>query len=361
MKRLLPPIAAAVLVALVVLAGLAWRAWITGPPPDYARDPQFVVVAPGTTLRQVAADLHRRGLLAQPRLLLLAARLQRCDRSLQVGRYVVVAGASPRDLLRILCRGRPLPVVVSLPEGQAAPALAAILADSLQLAPAAILAAADALITRGADTLMTRQERERLAALIAQSARPGGSALHWCEGYLAPDTYHFAPQTDAAAAARTVVGLQLARLAQIRAQVTAPAAPLSPHALVTLASLVEAEARLAAERALIAAVYHNRLRRGMRLEADPTIAFWLNKRGERLLYRDLEIDSPYNTYRRDGLPPGPIGAPGLAALTAAAAPDTTCAALFFVADGEGGHIFSQTHAEHERAVARYREIMRQRR
>ena len=361
MRRLSLIVAAALLLSAGVLAGLAWRAWTTGPDGEVDSQKAFVTAAPGATMRQVASDLHRRGLLDHPRLLLLAARLSGGDRKLQAGRYELPPGASPRDLLRILAGGRPLPVVITLPEGLDAAALSALLADSLQLCPAAILAAADALIQGGTDTLMAPRERTLLAHAIDDGTRPGGLALHWCEGYLAPDTYHFAPYTKAADVALSLVRLQLDRLARARADALPQAAGLSIHGLVTMASLVEAEARQAHERARIAAVYHNRLRRGMRLEADPTVAFWLGKRGQRLLYRDLEVDSPYNTYRRDGLPAGPVGNPGPGAIHAAVRPDSACTDLFFVADGEGGHIFSRTLAEHQRAVARYRELMRDRR
>ncbi len=106
--------------------------------------------------------------------------------------------------------------------------------------------------------------------------------------------------------------------------------------MLTLASIVEAEARQQDERPLISAVYSNRLRRNWRLEADPTVAYILEKRGKRMFFRDLEVDSPYNAYRWRGLPPGPIGNPGLASLLAAAVPDSTCDAMYFVSDGEGG-------------------------
>ncbi len=362
LKRLLLSALAALLLAVAVLAGLAWHAWSSGGRPAPAdAEPVQVLVAPGATWRQVASILHERGLLEHQRLLVIGARLSGCERRLKTGRFSLPPGASPRDLLRILCRGRPAPVVVTLPEGLEAAALAAILADSLQLDAAAILAAADALIASAADTLMLPAERARLAAIIREETRPDGRPLRWCEGYLAADTFHFAPWTDTAAVVQTVVGLQLQRLGRARAEALWPAREFSPHALLTLASLVEAEARRADERARVAAVYHNRLQKRMRLEADPTVGFWLGKRGERLLYRDLEFDSPYNTYRREGLPPGPLGNPGLEAIVAAARPDTACAALFFVADGDGGHIFSQTLAEHLRAVARYRELMRERR
>ena len=126
--------------------------------------------------------------------------------------------------------------------------------------------------------------------------------------------------------------------------------------MLTLASVVEAEARLDTERTLVAAVYSNRLAHNWRLEADPTVAFILEKKGSRLYYKDLKVDSPYNTYVYRGLPPGPIGSPGMAALQAAARPDPGCDAMYFVSDGVGGHVFSRTLQEHEEAVRRFRRI-----
>jgi UPF0755 protein len=128
--------------------------------------------------------------------------------------------------------------------------------------------------------------------------------------------------------------------------------------VVTLASIVEREASLDDERARIAGVFLNRLDRGMRLEADPTVAYAMGGYRGRLLYRDLEIESPYNTYRNRGLPPGPICSPGDASIRAALYPDADTDALYFVARGDGSHVFSRTLGEHEKAV---REARRERR
>jgi len=361
-RRGLGAVAAALVLVVVGCGWFAWRAWNTGPAVT-ADDPATVVVRvrPGATLPGVAAELHARGLLEQPRLWLLAARLIGRDRGLQVGRYAIPRGASPRELLAVMLAGRPLPVVITLPEGQEAGTLAAVLGDSLGLAPAAILACADSLVCSRLDTLASAAARARLAAAVAAADQPTDRRVRWCEGYLAPDTYHIAEGTDARTVARTLVDLQLARIDRARQVALPPARTLTAHEFLTLAAIVEAEARRPDERARIAAVYHNRLRRGMRLEADPTVAYWLGKRGERLLYRDLEIDSPYNTYRRAGLPAGPIACPGQAALLAAARPDTTCDALYFVADGAGGHVFSRTLREHEAAVGAYRRLLREHR
>jgi UPF0755 protein len=129
---------------------------------------------------------------------------------------------------------------------------------------------------------------------------------------------------------------------------------MTPHEVLTLASIVEAESRVPDERARISAVYHNRLRRKMRLEADPTVAYAMGGYKGRLLYADLEIDSPYNTYRRFGLPIGPICSPGEASIRAALYPDTTADDLYFVARGDGSHIFSKTLKEHNAAVRKVR-------
>ncbi|MEZ4386504.1 MAG: endolytic transglycosylase MltG [Candidatus Krumholzibacteriia bacterium] len=351
MKGRLAFAAAGLLLGLVAVAAILGRAYTVGNGEPEAR----VEVEAGATLQTVADRLAQRGLLGSRRVFLLAARLSGRDRALQVGTFVLPADASARDILAILVGGPPVPVVVTLREGLEAADMVALVADSLRLDPDAILAAADRRVQDGADTLMAPQTRDALAAVVAGGPRPSGRPLHWCEGYLAPDTYHFTLGLDAAHVAAAMVDLQLSRLAQAGAQRG------RYHELLTLASLVESEARLPQERSLIAAVYRNRLQRGLRLEADPTVAFWLGKRGQRLLYRDLEVDSPYNTYRRSGLPLAPIMAPGAAAVAAAAAPDSLCRALYFVADGEGGHVFSETLDEHNRAVARYRELMRTRR
>jgi len=129
---------------------------------------------------------------------------------------------------------------------------------------------------------------------------------------------------------------------------------MTPHEVLTLASIVEAEARVSDERPVIAAVYTNRLRRGMRLEADPTVAYAMGGYKGRLLYADLEIDSPYNTYRNKGLPPGPICSPGEASIRAALYPDPDTDALYFVARGDGSHIFTRTLREHQAAVRKVR-------
>lgn len=174
------------------------------------------------------------------------------------------------------------------------------------------------------------------------------------DGFLFPDTYRFASGTDASTVARTLVH----RFKQVWAEESRSATPFlgSVFDTVTLASLVEAETSLPEERARVAGVFTNRLARGMLLQCDPTVVFALQRRGEwtgRLLRVHWETDDPYNTYRYPGLPPGPINNPGRAAIAAAIAPEIHTY-LYFVAQPGGGHSFSRTLKEHNRAVAKMR-------
>jgi UPF0755 protein len=172
------------------------------------------------------------------------------------------------------------------------------------------------------------------------------------EGYLFPDTYTFAAGTTPRAAVEVMVraferrwkpewDAQLQKLA------------LSRNDVLTLASIVEKEARKPEERPVIAAVYYNRLKKGMLLQADPTVQYALGRHVKRVLYRDLEIDSPYNTYRKKGLPPGPIASPGLPSIEAALFP-ASVPYLYFVAAPDGHHEFRTTFAEHAAVAASLR-------
>jgi UPF0755 protein len=178
-----------------------------------------------------------------------------------------------------------------------------------------------------------------------------GTRTSTIEGYLFPETYYFEDGTKAGA----VVDAMLARFEEVwteeSAAVDSIPLDLERHEIVTLASIVEAETGLPSERARIAAVYLNRLAIGMKLQADPTVRYGIGKYDGDVLYRDLESASPYNTYRHGGLPPGPIGAPGRAALAATLRPLASSKDLFFVASADGGHVFSRTLADHDRAKA----------
>lgn len=290
---------------------------------------QVVEIRSGMSLRAVAELLHERGILDRPWRLRLAARLAP-GRSVKAGRYELRSGTPAATLLRLLDAGQVIPVALTIPEGWRIDQIAAAAAESL-----------------GLDTQRLRELCERPPRQWASRyGIPEGASL---EGYLLPDTYHFAHGVGA----ELVLETMLRANAAILDTLTIPEG-LDRHQLLTLASIVEAEALRDDERTRIAAVYHNRLQQGWKLEADPTVAYALGKQGERLTFRDLEVDSPYNSYRNRGLPPGPINCPGASSIRATARPLAGFPAMYFVADGEGGHVFSRTWAEHREAVRAYR-------
>ncbi|MCB1181832.1 endolytic transglycosylase MltG [bacterium] len=357
LRRLLLVVLAGMAVGLAVLAW-GWSRW-TGPGPGAGGTPVVVRIPPGMTLGAAADTLVARGLLADRRVLLAGARLTGRDRGLRAGLYELSPGQAPRDLLADLTAGRSIQVAVTIPEGLDAGEIGAIVASAFGWQADAFLAAADSLARLATETggWLGPDQAARLDSLTAATAAAGPRRFRWCEGLLAPDTYRFATGTGPDVVAAHLVDTQAARLGQaVEAARGGVNAALTPFELLTLASIVEAEARRDDERRLIAAVYTNRMQRGWRLEADPTVAFLLDRKGQRLYFKHLKTDSPYNTYRRRGLPPGPIGTPGVASLAAAATPDTSCEALYFVSDGADGHVFSRTAREHEDAVRRFRAL-----
>ncbi len=353
-----------VVVAVAALSAWGWRQW-TGPGPINTLKSESVLVEipQGMTLGAAADTLVSRGLLNQRHIMLLGARATGLDRGLRAGLYRLQSGESARNLLINLTSGQTVQVRLTIAEGLDAPAIAQIMSGSLGFTAEDFLAAADSLVRKVAlsgrllegnsgDPALNVASMDSILQLASSQVLRN---FHWCEGYLAPDTYLFAEGTGPVKSAEHLIETQLTRLEKAmttsKGQTTAFN---SLHQMLTLASIVESEARHKSERTLISAVYSNRLRRNWRLEADPTVAYILQKRGKRMFYRDLKVESPYNAYRVKGLPPGPIGNPGLSSLMAAAVPDSNCEAMYFVSDGQGGHVFSRTAREHEAAVQQYR-------
>jgi UPF0755 protein len=264
---------------------------------------------------------------------------------LAAGEYELSPSLSTPEVIAVLAGGRVRPgTVFTVPEGWRAEEIAWKL-DSL-------------LPGRGRDFLAIVHEDEELAARLGL---PPDTSL---EGFLFPDTYELPRDQDLRALIDKMVD-QFDRRFDAGRRATAARAGLTPLEAVALASIVEREAAVPEERPLIAAVYFNRLALGMRLQADPTVQYALATPGvptpgprlwqHELSLADLEVPSPYNTYRQPGLPPGPICSPGLASLDAVLRPADT-AALYFVARGDGSHVFAQTMDEH---LANIRRIERE--
>lgn len=290
-----------------------------------------IKVPPGTTLMQARDELVEQGVLGSPRLFRWAAWLTRREGNIKAGRYLFRRGESVARILEKLVRGEVDYWRVVVPEGLHLVEIASILQRRAEIDSTEFMAVA------------------RDSVFAAELGIPAPTL----EGYLFPDTYLLSwPLTPEGAARRMVRRFHDACRPTLAMAADSIGMPL--HDLVTLASVIQAEAVFEAEMPRISAVFHNRLRVGMRLEADPTVAYALGGVRRRLLLRDLRVDSPYNTYRVRGLPPGPICSPGRAALLAAAAPLPDTGEFYFVADGTGGHHFSRTYQEHLQAKHRIR-------
>jgi UPF0755 protein len=319
--------------AAILVAVLAFSAFVVndlrhGVEPDGRR--VRVTVAPGAAFVSVVDSLQQKNLIRRAWTLTFFARATRADRKMSRGTYEFARGTAPLDMLRAFVQGDILAVEITVPEGF----------NLWQVAGAFRRAGVDS-------TAMMEAIRD--TSFVRALRIPGGNV----EGYLYPDTYRVPYGSDA----RDIVSQMLTRFDEIwtpKFEQRAAELSMTRHEVVTLASIIEAEARVAVERPLVSAVYHNRLKIGMKLDADPTVAYARGGYRGRLYYRDLEVDSPYNTYRHPGLPPGPIGNPGRDSIHAALHPDESSRALFFVARGDGRHDFSVTLKEHNAAIRRIR-------
>lgn len=309
------------LLRAAAVALLATTAACTGP----HGPPVRVIVPRGASFRAAADSMARAGIIDFPLGFRVYARAGGHDRQIQAGTYLLRRGTRWRDLVNAMNGGTGVINRVTIPEGFAIVQIAPVLERALHVSPEAVDSAVR-------DSVM----RTRL-----------GDPAATLEGYLFPDTYVFAPGTTAREAVSEMVK-RFEREWKSDYDAKAAAVGHSKHEIVTMASIVEKEAKLPEERPVIAAVYYNRLRIGMPLQADPTVQYSLGHHVDRVLYRDLEVQSPYNTYRNPGLPPGPIASPGGASLRAALEP-ATVPYLYFVAARDGHHEFTRTMAEHATA------------
>lgn len=313
---------AGALLAITILA-LGWM-WAASRAPERTESAR-IVVAPGTPVRALGARLEEARVIRSSRLFELWVRAGRKAGSIQAGTYEIPPNTNLPGVIDILVGGRTLLVSVTIPEGLRLEQQAGVAARELGIDSAAFVAAAT-------------------DPVLADSLGVDAPTL---EGYLFPETYRVDPSTDARELVRLMVG-EFHRAFGDEWKERAESLGRSIGEVVTLASIVEEEARVAEERPIIAGVFWNRLAEGMKLEADPTVQYALGSHRQRVLYRDLEIDSPYNTYLYPGLPPGPIASPGYASLEATLYPDTV-PWFYFFATGDGGrHTFSATFAEHNR-------------
>ncbi len=296
--------------------------------PPNGSEPYFLIPR-GASLQQVSQQLVAEGYLAEPYRFMMLAVLKGQAKGIKAGEYGWGEGLTPRELLALLISGRVVQHSITLVEGWT-------FRDAVQ-----VLEADERLAGNVAD--LTDGE------IMTRLGRPDRHP----EGLFFPDTYNFPRGTPRLAVLRRAMERMDAILAEEWAQRT-PGLPLgSPYEALILASIVEKETAVEAERAQVAGVFIRRLQRGMRLQTDPTVIYGLGADYQgRLGKVDLRRDQPYNTYTRDGLPPTPIALPGRASIAATLSP-ADGDALYFVAKGDGSHHFSSRLSEHNRAVRRY--------
>ncbi|MCG6893549.1 MAG: endolytic transglycosylase MltG [Desulfobacteraceae bacterium] len=325
-------IALSVLMAAVMAVVIAYvdiHAWAQRPAAGKDPRERIVSVERGQRLRSTAEVLHRQGIVDDPLRFRVLARLEGLENTIQAGEYALSPAMAPLQVLRILVEGRVVLHRLTVPEG-------------LRIRQIAQLAAAAGLV---------EAEEFIAAATDPEMARSLGIPADSLEGYLFPETYFFPGSATARDLCRTMVNRFHTVFSDAWRQ-RADQIGFSVHEIVTLASIIEKETAMPSERAAISSVFHNRLRRGMRLETDPTVIYGIENFDGNLTRKDLRAGTPYNTYVIRGLPPGPIANPGKAALEAALFPADTNY-LYFVAKNDGTHAFSATLREHNRAVRRY--------
>jgi UPF0755 protein len=293
---------------------------------------EIVVIPPGVSVRAVADSLAAHAVIDSKPWFVLVARVTGKARRLQTGAFGLRRGAGSLAALRVLTGGHQLLSKLTIPEGFTLREIAATAERELGIPRDSLLAAA------------------RDTALLREFGVPGSSF----EGFLRPDTYLFSRGVSAPAVLREMAGTFQTQW-NADWDLAAAGLGLDRLAVVTLASIVEGEARADSDRALVAAVFRNRMQRGMPLQADATVLYAMQlaggERKPRLFQKDYQYPSPYNTYLHAGLPPGPIGAPGSKSLEAVLHP-AAAPYLYYVARPDGRHIFSRTYAEHLRAVRR---------
>ncbi|MFZ5633065.1 MAG: endolytic transglycosylase MltG [Bacillota bacterium] len=319
-----------------LMAALYWKALLTPVAAGKQVREASINIPENSNCSMIGDILFKSGLVRGPDLLSFYARLHGVDQKLKPGRYLFNTGQSLPQIVSRLVTGPPDVIIFTMPEGYSLAQLT------------------DLLVQKGL------ADRERFKSLLAQPWRfkhlflkkmPTDTGL---EGYLFPDTYHAGSRTGEEQIINIMLDRFEAEIKKLDYEKKARKMNLTLHEAVTIASMIEGEAAVDQERPLIAGVIYNRLRLGMPLQIDATVKYALGGQKKKIYYKDLEVDSPYNTYRVTGLPPGPINSPGRASLLAAVEPADTDY-LYYVAKPDGTHAFSSSLAEHNINKKKYQQ------
>ena len=298
-------------------------------PPSYEKHTKSLEIPEGAGLRQVARLLKENGLITSDLIFVIVGKLTMAERHLQAGEYGLHTRMSPLEILHMLKAGEVLQHEATFPEGVNLEQIARLLNEQG-------LVSYEAFLEKASDPVFIRSL---------------GIEANSLEGYLYPETYYFSKRVGAEGILRAMVEMFNSIYTSDLAE-RASALSMTRREVVTLASIIEKETALDSERPLVSAVFHNRMKKKIPLQSDPTVIYALPNFNGNLTRQDLQRRSPYNTYRVKGLPPGPIANPRKASLLAALYP-APVSYLYFVSKNDGTHHFSNTLAEHNKAVQRY--------
>jgi UPF0755 protein len=325
-------------ITLASIAGIFIFSWLVGGffyytathPLSEKIDSVSVEITPGMTLNRTSVLLKDHHLIGNSLSFQFLAFLQNKQGQIQVGEYELSPSMTPKDILERVTSGKTILHAVTIPEGLRINEIAALFEESG-------LGNAEEFVRQTQDT-----------ELIQVTGLPADSL----EGYLFPETYNFSKNTSERKIILNMVDTYKEKVKNIDLLSRAHTMNLSIHQIMTLASLIEKETGVDNERKLISSVFHNRLRKNMLLQTDPTVIYAISNFDGNIRKKDLSIDSPYNTYKYKGLPPGPIASPGLKSIIAALEPSDSDF-LYFVSRKDGSHQFSSTLVDHNRAVQKY--------
>lgn len=325
---------AIVLSVAVVLSGLIYLLYSKN---FYEGDsPRKFIISKGATLDEIARNLETEGFIKSPFLFKSSSYLLGLQNEMKHGRHKIPNGLNYLELVELLAKGAPAEeILVTIPEGFFLTEIASRLQRRLEVDSSEF-------VNLARDTFFLRRVLNHPYPTL--------------EGFLLPDSYYFFKDTKAEEAIKKLYS-EYKKFFVDSLKKRALEMEMDEYKIITLASIVQYECKKAEEMPIVAGVYYNRLRKGMKLEACPTVIYAMGRRVRRLLEEDLKIKSPYNTYIHKGLPPGPVNNPGKNAILATLYPAKTDY-LFFAADGNGGHRFSKTFDEHVKAANIYRKWLR---
>lgn len=327
--------AVSIVTFFVVSVGLSGWVWYkyNNKAASVVKKEQVFEVSTGRSLQSFAAELEHTGFIRNANFLVMLARIKKMGAGLRTGEYLLDASMTPSEILNVITSGRSIERSITVSEG-------------LSIYEVADLFEKNKLLSRE-QFLKIARDKAFIKTLL-------GEDLESLEGYLFPETYHFTKFTEGKVIIAAMVKKFLMTYDKLQLEEAMPG--WSRHQVVTLASIIEKETGSPTERPLISSVFHNRLRKGMLLQTDPTVIYGMAEKTGHIVLSitraDLLAPTRYNTYVIKGLPPGPISNPGSHALESAVRPEAT-SFLYFVSRNDGTHIFSETYEAHQKAVRQF--------